>query len=297
MKAHSLTAEFDWDRYERVVVLSPHIDDAVLSCSSLLSALDPLVERQVVTLYCGNPELPLTTGGRNKPRVRPRRGYAPPRLRRREDIEVMRFLGCDWVHLGFPDAIYRRSPRTGRLIYRHPRQRWTAPNPEDSAHVEELFMVLYRLCGNMGPRLLISPMGIGYHVDHRICAMAALRLANRHTQVIFYEDFPYVVDMSVGGGEPDDPATALARLGLEPKRRYFVPIDTERQIEALRRYASQIGPLFGDEAKMRKAVLARKHLGKPSEFFWRARPLRPGPEDRDGGGKGGRGEPQTKPTL
>lgn len=266
IRTSPLIDAFDWDRLERVVVLSPHIDDAVLSCTGLLSALHGRAPRLVVTLYCGNPESP-NPGGVPRP-GRARRGHAPPSVRRKEDIAVMRSLDCDWVHLGFQDAIYRRSPTTGRLLYLHPRQRWTWPGDDDAGHVEELFLVLRRLCGNMGPRLLFSPMGIGHHVDHRICATTAVRLASRQTRLLFYEDFPYVIDKRVGSGEDDDPVTALGRLGLTATRRYVVPTDTRRQIEALSLYASQIAPLFGDEAKMRQAVEARR----PSEIFWRARP-------------------------
>lgn len=268
IKTRPLLDAFDWDHFERVVVLSPHIDDAALSCSGLLSALDGLAPRLVVTLYCGNPEPSNPAGNRR----RTRRGHVSPAIRRREDIAAMRYLDCDWVHLGFPDAIYRRSPTTGRLIYRHPRQKWTRPNVADAAHIEELFLVLYRLCGNMGPRLLFSPMGVGYHVDHRICAMTALRLASQRTRVVFYEDFPYVVDRRVGSGDDDDPESALTRLGQVPRHRYVVAADTRRKIEALSLYASQIESLFGTEAKMREALDARGYRGQPSEFFWSARP-------------------------
>lgn len=196
----------------------------------------------------------------------------------------MRYLDCDWVHLGFPEAIYRRSPTIGRLIYRHPRQKWTRPNIADAAHIEELFLVLRRLCGNMGPRLLFSPMGIGHHVDHRICAMTALRLADHQTRIVFYEDFPYVTGRGAGSGEDDDPASALARLGLIPTRRYVVPANTKRQLKALTLYASQVRPLFGSQKAMREAVEARTWRGQPAEFFWSARP----PQAVEGDGEDGK---------
>lgn len=273
---------FDWDRFERVVVLSPHIDDAVLSCSGLLSALDKVAPRLVVTLYCGNPE---PTGPRQEPargRGRSRRGHVAPSVRRREDLAAMRYLGCAWVHLGFPEAIYRRSPTDGRLIYRHPRQKWTRPNVADTAHMEELFLVLRRLCANMGPRLLVSPLGVGHHVDHRICALTALRLAGGQTQALFYEDFPYVAGGVAGGGD-DSPLKALARLGLEPRRRYVVPANTTRQLKALSFYESQIEPLFGDTEGMRRALRARTYRDQPSEFLWTTG-AREGPADGEGWG-------------
>lgn len=283
-RTEALMEAFDWDRLERVVVLSPHIDDAVLSCTGLLSALDKVAPRLVVTLYCGNPEPTNSRGEGGKGRQRKRRGHAAPSIRRREDLAVMRYLECAWVHLGFAEAIYRRSPTTGRLIYRHPRQKWTRPNVADTAHMEELFLVLRRLTANMGPRLLVSPLGVGLHVDHRICALTALRLAGGQTRVLFYEDFPYVAGGGVGGAA-DDPLRALARLGLEPIRRHVVPANANRQIKALSLYPSQIEPLFGDEEGMRKAVKARTYRGQPSEFFWTARSAQ---GDGDGPASNGR---------
>jgi len=271
----ALMEAFDWDRLERVVFLSPHIDDAVLSCTGMLSALDKVAPRLVVTLYCGNPEPNNVKSRARKARTRKRRGHAAPSVRRREDLAVMRYLGCAWVHLGFPEAIYRRSPTDGRLIYRHARQKWTRPNVADTAHMEELYLVLRRLCANMGPRLLVSPLGVGHHVDHRICALTALRLAGGQTRVIFYEDFPYVAG-GIGGGA-DDPLKALGRLGLAPQKRYVVPANPTRQLKALSLYETQIEPLFGDAGAMEKALKARSYRGQPSEFLWTARP--PGDEN------------------
>lgn len=267
MKSSPIFDAIEWNRLERVVVLSPHIDDAALSCGALLDGLAGRVSRLVITIGCGNPGTPDPTGRG----TRQRKGFAPMSRRRREDIDAMNLLGCDYVHLGFQDGIYRRSPVTGDLIYRHPRRKWSAPKIEDSAHIEEVFLTLRRLCHNMGPILIFAPMGIGSHVDHFICAMIALRLASSRVRVLFYEDFPYAVDGNVGKGA-DSPQEALARLGRMADRRFFVPVDVERQARLLLAYASQVPALFGSEERMRTLLEARVHGTTPSEFFWSSRP-------------------------
>lgn len=272
MKPRPILDAFDWGSYERVVVLSPHIDDAVLSCGALIRALRGRVSRLVVTICCGNPES-AESDTRNPTRIRQRKGYASPAIRRREDIEAMHHLDCDFVHLGFADAIFRRSPTTGKLIYRQSRQKWSRPNIGDAAHVEELYLVLRRLCHNMGSILLFSPMGIGYHVDHTISAMTALRLSNRRVRLVFYEDFPYVVDQKIGSGDDDDPERALGRLSCAPLQRLYAPLDVRKQAKTLSFYSSQIRSLFGDSKRMHKALAARTHDGKPAEFLWRPRAL------------------------
>jgi LmbE family N-acetylglucosaminyl deacetylase len=143
--------------------------------------------------------------------------------------------------------------------------------------IEELDLVLRRLCLDLGRILLLSPMGIGHHVDHQIAAQVAVRMAatNAGAELLFYEDFPYVANPRVGRGDPDDPPKALSRLGLEPAQRFVVPVDTDAKMRLLQHYASQVGPLFGDDDGMRLAVTGHMHEGQPCELYWQAQPSHP----------------------
>lgn len=268
MKTGSLAEAFTWDDYERVVILSPHLDDAALSCGGLLEFLR---EREaaglVITVCSGNP--PASNGMKEHHQGRQRKGYANPRLRRREDITAMHAVDADFVHLSFPDSIYRRSPLTGQFIYRDAKEPWVAPRVEDQPHIEELYLVLRRLCLNLGRILLVSPMGIGRHVDHTIVAQVALRLAERGLTLLFYEDFPYIVDPALTGAA-DSPDLALARFGLVPTQRCVLPIDVASKASLIQHYASQVPDLFESEAEFRTLLGARTHRGRPCEFYWRA---------------------------
>jgi len=272
MKTVSLATAFPWDDIERVVILSPHLDDAALSCGGLLSFL---TKRQasclVISVYCGNPPAVMAKDGAQ--RIRLRKGHVNPRLRRREDVAAMHAVDADFVHLGFSDGIYRRSPLTNQFIYRHAHEKWVAPRIDDLAHVEELYLVLQRLCLNLGRLLLVSPMGIGRHVDHTIVARVALRLAEKGLSLLFFEDFPYVVDRNVGSGAEDDPLRALRRLGQEPSTRMVLPVNVEAKSSLISHYQSQIPALFDDEKGILDALHACQHQGIPSEFYWKTREL------------------------
>lgn len=267
MKTTSLLDAFDWTELERVVILSPHLDDAALSCGGLLTALAGRASTLVVSIHCGNPPITATNPGRH------RKGFIHPKIRRREDRIAMHAIEVDFVHLGFPDGVYRRSPTSGELLYRTPRERWVLPRVEDALHVEELYLVLKRLTDDMGRFLLVSPMGIGHHVDHMLTAQVALRLASRKRSILFYEDFPYVVDPRVGSGAEDGPELALARLQLRATERHALPVEVSQKVALLRHYETQIPLLFGNDAAMQDALGGRQHDGRPSEFYWRARPL------------------------
>lgn len=267
MRPRPLLDQLDFDAFERVVLLSPHLDDAALSCGGLLHALQG-VSTLVVTLCSGNPPPVATPDGSSKAPAR--RGHVSPRIRRAEDIMAMRAIDAEFVHLSFPDAIYRRSLQTGKLIYHSARERWIAPHGDDAAHIEELFQLLRRICLDLGPILLVSPMGIGDHVDHQITARVAMRLAAAGASLLFYEDFPYVADPRSGRGGADGPQAALARLQLEPTERFFVPVNIEGKMRLLRHYVSQVPVLFGSDEGMRTAIAGYQHDGRACEFYWRA---------------------------
>lgn len=266
MKARALLDQLDFDAFERIVILSPHLDDAALSCGGLLHALQG-VATLVVTLCSGNPPALSTADGARK--LPPRRGHVSPRIRRSEDIAAMHAIDAAYVHLSFPDAIYRRS-RSGKLIYLSARERWVAPHADDAGYIEELYQLLRRICLDLGPILLVSPIGIGDHVDHQITARVALRLAADGAKLLFYEDFPYVANPESGRGNGDSPQAALARLGQAPAQRLVVPVDVEGKMRVLRHYVSQVPVLFGSDDGMRAAIIGYQHAGLPCECYWRA---------------------------
>jgi LmbE family N-acetylglucosaminyl deacetylase len=281
MKTTPLLDAYDWDQIERVIVLSPHLDDAALSCGGLLAGMPAGLPRTVITICCGNPvprapEPPPDAPAKAAGRARNRKGFATPEERRAEDRAAMASVGADCLQLGFADAVYRRSAVTGALIYERPRQKWVGPGVDDAPYMEELFLILRRLCVNVGRVLLISPLGIGHHVDHVITAQVALRLSSRVFRLLFYEDFPYVVDLQKGDGV-GDPQTAMARLGVEPAARLWLPIDAERKARLIEHYVTQVPVLFGETARVREVIARRTHQGGPAELYWRVR--RPEPKE------------------
>ena len=273
MQPQPLLEAYDWTDYERVVVLSPHLDDAVLSCFGLLEHLEDVISRLVITICCGTPAPAPGFGDIDEFRDNPDLSkYGRPDERRREDVDAMDALGCDFVHLGFEDGVYRRSPTSGDYIYRTTREKFVRPRIEDASHIEELYLVLRRLCQNMGRLLLVTPMSIGYHVDHSITTHNALRLENDDVELLFYEDFPYVLHPRYSNGFEDSPRQAMDRLGREPEQRYALPIDPEHKADILTHYESQVPVLFDDADDMHTSLAQRMYDGQPAEFFWTTRP-------------------------
>src|SRR5581483_10649984 len=109
--------------------------------------------------------------------------------RRAEDLEVLADLGATAVHLGFTDALFRRTPG-GRPAYRTfrfdaARGRVAGCDAGLAAEVGARFRAVAR---DHRADVLLAPLGIGRHVDHVIGRRAVAGLGLR---CVYYSDFPY----------------------------------------------------------------------------------------------------------
>ncbi|MGW2782546.1 PIG-L deacetylase family protein [Streptomyces populi] len=193
-----------------LVVLSPHLDDAVLSCGALLAHARRHVPVTVVTLFTAAAPPPYTLSARRFLRLAGMRDaeelYA---ARRAEDREVLTAMGIAWRHAGLTDGLFRRKPQHGtgeprrpsRLLperdHVYPTYRAHLAAGRISPHDDGVQRALARTVGALavppdtpdgtGP-LLLAPLAIGGHVDHLLVRKAAEQSRRR---VVYYGDFPY----------------------------------------------------------------------------------------------------------
>jgi LmbE family N-acetylglucosaminyl deacetylase len=181
-----------------VAVLSPHLDDAVLSCGALLAHLAPRHRITVVSVFTEAAPPPWSLPARRTLRAFGARDAEEfYRLRRAEDLEVLGGLGASAVHLGFADALFRRvnggrpgpvgRPRPAYRTFRFDaaRGRVAACDAGLAAEVGTRFGEIVRACG---AGVVLAPLGIGRHVDHLITRRAA---AHAGLRTVYYSDFPY----------------------------------------------------------------------------------------------------------
>lgn len=212
-----------------LTVVSPHLDDAVLSCFALLRAAQAAT---VITVFAGVP--PAGTEPALYDRLT---GSTDPRrrmtARRREDRDALGCVGARPVHLGFLDNPYRRTP------------------PPTDQLVEAIAAAVPRRT-----TVLAVPGGFGTHPDHRLVADAA-PLAARHLGIdtIAYADYPYAATYGwpawVTGREPDallDPESTweaarrrMHRNGLVHEVVVALPPAVRREkIDTFGRYVTQV---------------------------------------------------------
>lgn len=261
--------------YRRHVYLSPHLDDVALSCGGTIARQVAAGEAVlVVTVFAGDPDL-----ARLSPFARemhdswgnPPQPYA---TRRAEDRAAMRRLGVPFLHLGFPDALYRLDAG-GEPLYSDDKMLFGQLHPADDALVDRLEAALRPIVCGLDPTVLYAPLAVGRHVDHQLVTGAALRLLSppeTAPMLWCYEDFPYAAERFPRHA-PDTVPAALTRHGGAGWESKDVAIDPALKIEAIACYGSQRALLFGDEESMVREVhdyAAALSTAQPhSERFWR----------------------------
>ena len=199
----------------RFLYLSPHLDDVVLSAGgAIASRLDAGDEVVVVTVFSGAPESKNSTEA------------ALYGQRRDEDRRATALLSthrgslCDTSYLGLADAPFRDANYSSFE---------TIVNGPPSTDTETRITLRNRLgeiVKRQNPDVLVSPLAVGRHIDHRLvfeeCAAMAWDGDRR-----FYEDRPYAfVPGAVNrrwasiGAHPEDFGTEQP-IAVYPQNRFL----------------------------------------------------------------------------
>lgn len=220
----------------RWIYLSPHFDDAVLSCGGLMWEQRRRGEYVAVwTIFAASPKGPLSPFARATHEMW---GFAPnddvARARRIEDDRAARRLGVRVRRFPFLDCLYRLAPN-GEPLY--PQSVFVPPHPLDESLP---LRIADHLARALSPDdVVVCPLALGNHVDHGLTRRAVASLPGSRR---YYADFPYVVN--------DPQALPPATDGLESE---LLPV-SERGLRAWQRgvaaYVSQLSSLLKVEGTL-----------------------------------------------
>jgi len=173
------------------VYLSPHLDDAILSCRGLIYQ-QRLARRSVavITLCAGIPDYSQLSPFAQQYHVAWGGLPDPVTSRRAEDSAVLGKWGVTAHHCDTPESIYRRAD--DEIAYPHVAALFAEPHPQERDNLPRLWQQeLESLLSNPAGATIYAPLAAGNHVDHQLVRALALRLINAGWQVWFYEDFTH----------------------------------------------------------------------------------------------------------
>ncbi len=225
------------------LVVSPHLDDAVLSCGHFLLTQTHAV---VATVFAGHPGPGILSDWDRECGFTD--GDDPVATRRREDREALTRVGAEPRHLEFLDSPYRagRSPIDGGAI--------------SAVQIAER---LADLVDALAPARVLIPLGL-LHPDHELThdAGALLLRTSARVELWAYMDLPY------GDAYPDMVIAKVERLRSGGIAASALPITHPQHADAKRDavgcYASQVDAVresLGAEAWESSFVVG-------SEQFW-----------------------------
>jgi LmbE family N-acetylglucosaminyl deacetylase len=159
----------------RLLVIAPHPDDAALSVGGLLDVTRGCWERHVGTLV-----------GVSAYQLHPGHADSDPAVvgpRRQAEERSFAAFAAVTLHQGAALDAPLRAPALGPFH---------APGRE---HVAEFRAMVDDWVRELRPHLLLAPLGIGGHADHRAARLAACAVArSRRVELLLYEDLPYAAE-------------------------------------------------------------------------------------------------------
>lgn len=196
-----------------VLVVSPHLDDAVFSVGAWIAGQSDVV---IATVFAGIPAPDVEASWWDRAFDS---GAAAVEARRDEDRAACRVLGARWWHGPFLDGPYAGEHRF-----------------EDT--VDDIAGWLRCVAGDVSAELLVVPLGI-HHLDHVTTAAACWRVAGER---IIYAERPYLVTHA-------EEMPIVDRELLEVGNPFASPREFLRQVtkaRAVSAYGSQL-PLVSRE--------------------------------------------------
>jgi LmbE family N-acetylglucosaminyl deacetylase len=196
----------------RWVYLSPHFDDVALSCGGMLWEQAQAGQAAEVWTICAGAPAPSEPLSSFAEQLHQRWQTGPQAAVARcvEDECALQVLGAQPRFWDLPDSIYRRLPdgpggTPGSWLVNGEDDLWQPVHPLEAPLVMRLSAWIAAQLSQ--DDMLVSPLTLGSHVDHRLVRAAAeYAAAQCGCALLYYADYPYAVrpgsDLSASPG-PD----------------------------------------------------------------------------------------------
>ncbi|MBN1313176.1 MAG: PIG-L family deacetylase [Anaerolineae bacterium] len=270
MPAEYVTMYLTWPKAYHIY-LSPHLDDAILSCGGLIYQQARCGETvAVITIFAASPppdhllsSYAQSLYERWQTSALPGLDFSDPAaFRRGEDRRALAELdpAIKVIHCDLPDCIYRTDGATGEALYTSDEALFGAVHPADP-----VFSGLRDVPPLPKDATLYVPLAVGNHVDHQIVRSAAEGWGFPQPQMRYYEDYPYVT-------YPGALKAALGDLARWHVTAYSLSEEAlTAKTHAVAKYASQISTFWAGEEAMIAALREHAQINN-GEKLWRRPP-------------------------
>lgn len=223
--------------------ISPHLDDAALSCGGLIHQLVQKGDEVIIATICtadAPTHIRLSPTALRIHNTEWHLGDRPYVRRCEEDIAACGQLHAQYWHLGLLDAIYRHDAQ-GNAYYLEDFMGGATIPADALAQGQSIHSALHQhMCTQPKTHRAITayvPLALGGHVDHLIVRDATSAVMRELAiPIVYYEDFPYA--------ERDD---ALSNREVADKQAHLVTLsqaDVNARTSAILHYQSQLEPVF-----------------------------------------------------
>jgi len=225
----------------RYIFISPHLDDVTLSVGGIVNSLvNNKIDTEIWTFFSGSPDDENLSDFASSLHKRWELPWNAPKIRRLEDIKASKTLGARYEHFYFPDCIYRKDLEGNPIV-----------NEEDDLYQpipsSQQFLV-NKISDEINRKvttddIIVSPMAIGNHIDHRITVAAIKKLSP--FSLLFYEDYPYVVQSH---------SSSINNSKLTPIKFDLQEENIKTWHAAIAAYQSQISTFWKNTNRMKEEI-------------------------------------------
>jgi LmbE family N-acetylglucosaminyl deacetylase len=225
----------------RIIFISPHLDDAVLSCGGIINNLTRKGQTvEIWTVFAGDPPdnhfSPFALSLHNRWQLT----TDTVRQRRNEDINACKLLNTGYRHFDFPDCVYRTIDQNQPLVEKEEDLFQNTPGSQ-----KNILIQITQQISNFIKKddILISPLAIGGHIDHHIVKDALKKIKN--IDKYYYQDYPYQLN---------EPQANKQTSRLTPMKYNISQADIDQWQTAISMYRSQISTFWLDIQNMKENI-------------------------------------------
>ena len=169
---------------KKILIVSPHLDDAVLSCGDFISKISNKVIVDVLTVFSNEYNNNDFSKGIINYHSKCFLPYKSMYHRKSEDLKALKILNCNPIYMDLDECLYRKN--NGRFIYPNDKKIYKL-SKKDKQYNEKVLKEKFNF---KIYDYIFFPLAIGKHVDHQIINEFGYNL--EYTNIYFYEDVPYI---------------------------------------------------------------------------------------------------------